>query len=113
MRTSVAISGLDRSTPDDMVKDGACEELPNLRFKDAARRPVSDFSSVQLSLDSTRSGTICYKHPATSEDKNIYVYYDGATRKWFYYEISTSTESLQDATLIASFDKEQKVSHFG
>lgn len=113
MRTSVAISGLDRSTPDDMVKDGACEELHNLRFKDNAWRPVSDFSSVQLSLDSTRSGTICYKHPATSEDKYIYVYYDGTTRKWFYYEISTSTESLQDATLIASFDKRQKVSHFG
>ena len=112
-RTSVAISGLDRSTPDDIVKDGACEELHNLRYKDAAWRPVSDFSSVQLSLDSTRSGKICYKHPATSGDKYIYVHYDGATRKWLYYEISTSTESLQDATLIASFDDEQKVSHFG
>lgn len=113
MRTSVAISGLDRSTPDDMVKDGACEELHNLRFKDNAWRPVNDFSSVQLSFDSTRSGKICYKHPATSEDKYIYVYYDGATRKWVYYEISTSTENLRDATLIASFDESQKISHFG
>lgn len=113
MRTSVAIGGLDRSTPDDMVKDGACEELHNLRFKDAAWRPVSDFRTVQLSLETTRSGQICYKHPATSEDKYIYVYYDGGTRKWFYYEISTSTKSLEDATLVASFDKAQEVSHFG
>ena len=42
MRTSVAISGLDRSTPDDMVKDGACEELHNVRYKDNAWRPVHE-----------------------------------------------------------------------
>ena len=112
-RVSVAIQGIDRSTPDDLCKDGTCEDLHNLRYKDSAWRPVNDFSSVQLSLDSTKSGKICYKHPATSEDKYIYVYYDGATRKWLYYEISTSTESLQDATLIASFDESQKISHFG
>lgn len=112
-RTSVAISGLDRSTPDDMVKDGACEELHNLRYKDAAWRPVNDFSSVQLSLGPIPYGKICYKHPATSEDKYIYVYYYAPTGKWDYYEISTSTENLRDATLIASFDERQKVSHFG
>ena len=39
-KTSVVIEGLDTSTPDDLVKDGKCETLHNLRYKEGAWRPV-------------------------------------------------------------------------
>jgi hypothetical protein len=112
-RTSVAIEGLDHSTPDDIVKDGACAVLHNLRFKDGAWRPVSDFSSVQFTIPFAvpTGDKIVYKHPATADDK--YILQRFINNKYFYYEISTTTASITDATLIASFDEEQKVSHFG
>ena len=110
-RTSVAISGLDRSTPDDIVKDGACEELHNLRYKDAAWRPVSDFSSTSFIAPLSSADKVVYKHPASAEDKYILQRIMG--RYYYYYELSTTHKDVLDAPLIATFAEEQRVSHFG
>lgn len=65
-KTSVAISGLDRSTPDDIVKDGACEELHNVRYKDNAWRPVSNFA-----LESTFPDVIFLGTDTFGQEKKI------------------------------------------
>lgn len=62
----MAISGLDRSTPDDIVKDGACKELHNVRYKDNAWRPVSNFA-----LESTFPDVIFLGTDALGEEKKI------------------------------------------
>lgn len=115
-RTSVAISGLDRSTPDDMVKDGACEELHNLRYKDNAWRPVNEHKVVAHSnlpiptADTTYN--IVYKHPAAPESH--YIVERKSKSKYYYYDYDSAITQWNDAiTLISSFDEQQKVSHFG
>lgn len=117
-RTSVAISGLDRSTPDDMVKDGACEELHNLRYKDNAWRPVHEHKVVahsNLPIPTAVSAfNIVYKHPAAPESHYIVERRSKGNNKYYYYDYDSAIAQWQDAiTLIASFDEQQKVSHFG
>lgn len=115
-KTSVAIIGLDRSTPDDIVKDGACEELHNVRYKDNAWRPVHEHKvaahpNLPISTADT-SYNIVYKHPATPESH--YVVEIKVNGKYYYYDYDSAITHWKDAiTLIASFDKQQKVSHFG
>lgn len=115
-KTSVAIIGLDRSTPDDIVKDGACEELHNVRYKDNAWRPVHEHKvAAHPNLPISTADTtynIIYKHPAAPESH--YVVEIKVNGKYYYYDYDSAIAQWQDAiTLIASFDKQQKVSHFG
>ena len=115
-RTSVAISGLDRSTPDDMVQDGACEDLHNLRYKDNAWRPVHEHKvAAHHNLPISTADTtynIVYKHPAAPESHYIAV--TKVNGKYYYYDYDSAITQWQNAfTLIASFDEQQKVSHFG
>lgn len=113
-RVSVAIQGIDRSTPDDLCKDGTCEELHNLRYKDGAWRPVSEFAQAGTYTPSMNVGNkkIVYKHPATGENHYIVelesVSVDRTRYTYFDVDITTSEEMT-----IATFDEKQKVSHFG
>lgn len=110
-RTSVAIQGIDRSSPDDIVKDGMCEELHNLRWKDNAWRPVHPHKkrSVKGLPDGQVTPTIIYKHPVSDPD-----YYIGQLKlitgsyRYVNYNITTG-----EYTTIATFRTLQKVSHFG
>ena len=110
-KSSVVIQGIDRSTPDDIVTDGKCEELHNVRFKDNAWRPVHQFKPIRCARPFSVSESIVYKHPASPTDRYILLaIYNNIYR---YYEISTTHSSMSQATLIATFDEEQRISHFG
>lgn len=116
-RTSVPITGLDLSTPDDLVVDGKCEVLNNMRYEAAAWRPVhphmvdiaiSDIPKPPYSAGST----VVYRHPAAGENSYIvktYVISFGATK----YNYSISDYNTNTCNLIANFDEEQEISHFG
>ena len=114
-RVSVAIQGLDRSTPDDLCKDGTCEQLHNLRYKDSAWRPVSAYAEKQFGQAFPLRYKVVYKHPASPEDKYIVeiALKDVSMAGYYYYEVSTNDTSMSQATLIATFDEKQRVSHFG
>ena len=111
-RTSVAIQGLDLSTPDDIVKDGACSELYNMRYKDGAWRPVHPYVEKQFAITLVAHTKVVYKHPASAEDRYIVesFYKDIEYR---YYEISLYDTTLDYEEPLASFSEKQKISHFG
>jgi hypothetical protein len=117
-RTSVPISGLDLSTPDDLVKDGKCETLHNMRFNAEAWRPVHRHRSKTVTLETGDkiSGsyfTILYKHPVDNE--GVYI----ARRKWKQandntkYIICRYDTSNSTYTDLETFDALPKISHFG
>lgn len=111
MRTSVAISGLDRSTPDDMVKDGACEELHNLRFKDAAWRPVSEIASKhRLLAENADEFEIVYHHPAAGENVYIARYKDEPET---FATITFHEDTPETISAFATIKKTVAISHFG
>lgn len=118
VRTSVAISGIDRSTPDDIVKDGACSTLHNMRYNAEAWRPMHQHKAraVTLSNGNAVSGSrfeILYNHPADNDD--VYIarrtLRQGNDRSKYIicrYNVSDNTH-----TDIATFNLLPKVSHFG
>lgn len=110
-RTSVAIQGLDISTPDDIVADGKCATLHNVRYNAGAWRPVYGFKSIYCARPFSTYDSIVYKHPASPSDRYILLYNRNNT--YTYYEISTAHASMSQAALIATFDEEQSISHFG
>lgn len=117
-RTSVAIQGLDISTPDDLVKDGKCETLHNMRFNAEAWRPVHRHRSktVTLVTGDKISGsyfTILYKHPVDNE--GVYIARRTLRQannpsKYIITRYDTSTQAFTD---IATFDSQPNISHFG
>ena len=113
-RVSVAIQGIDRSTPDDLCKDGTCEELHNLRYKDGAWRPVSEFEQIGSYTPSLSVGNkkIVYKHPATGENHYIVESVSNSVDRTQYTYLDVDITTSEEMT-IATFDEKQKVSHFG
>lgn len=68
-RTSISPTGLNKSTPDNVVEDGALEVCHNLRFANGAWRNVQEFEKKPMpQIDGY---DILYKHPATPE--NMYI----------------------------------------
>ena len=112
-RTSVAIQGLDLSTPDDTVKDGSCSELHNLRYKDNAWRPVHPHKSKSVTLtdDSGNKFTILYKHPADLED--VYIARRVPQKGGVNCIICRFDTSTRKYTDIISLKVLPKISHFG
>lgn len=117
-RTSVPISGLDLSTPDDLVQDGKCKTLHNMRYEAQAWRPVHKHhsKSVTFSTGNATSGsnfTILYRHPTDSED----VYIARRTPKLLIdntkYIICRYDTSNKTFTDIETFYALPKISHFG
>ena len=107
-RTSVAIQGLDRSTPDDLCKDGTCQELLNLRWKDNAWRPVYEHR-LKASPKMPFSTDIVYHHPVAGDNHYIVEDEEGETL-FVYYDFDTTSESY---TELGKFACKQNVSHFG
>jgi hypothetical protein len=115
-RTSVAIQGLDISTPDDIVADGKCATLHNVRYNAGAWRPVHEFKvAAQTRLPQSNAEAtynIVYKHPAAPEGH--YILERRFKSKYYYYDYDSAITQYQNAvTLIASFDEQQRISHFG
>lgn len=109
-KTSVAIEGLDTSTPDDLVKDGKCETLHNLRYKEGAWRPIHPHREKMRLTNIPTEYKVVYHHP--SADKYIVELLSGGL--YYYYFIADTEANYQEAlTLIASFNTQQDVSHFG
>ena len=108
-RTSVFITGVDTSTPDDLVKDGMCVELHNMRYEGSAWRPVHEHAQ-KVNMNALR--VVVYHHPAAGE--NTYITMQRQGPNYVYYN-STFASNTTSATmvLIASFTTEQKISHFG
>ena len=67
-RTSISPMGLNKSTPDNAVEDGALEVCHNLRFSNGAWRNVQEFESR---AKANIGQPILYKHPATDANKYI------------------------------------------
>lgn len=115
-RTSVALQGLDLSSPDDIVKDGHCSILFNLRWKDNAWRPVHPHKTKGGYSPSDSLGTkkIVYKHPASADNKYIIEHYYiptvGSKQIYRYAEVDITTNDEVD---VATFNEQQRVSHFG
>ncbi|MBO7313543.1 MAG: hypothetical protein J6U48_04885 [Alistipes sp.] len=97
-RSSVAIQGIDKSTPDDLVQDGKCEVLHNMRYKDGAWRPVHPYTS-QI----TASSNIVYHHPVAGYITEVFA---NSIYTYSLFGESSSTE-------IATFKKKQSIFHFG
>ncbi len=113
-RTSVPIQGIDVSTPDDLVKDGSCTELHNMRYDANAWRPVHPYTSKTMtanvgSQDFPKKGTIVYKHPSAGENRYV-VLYSASQTSYSYYDYNAEDNTY---ALIAEFTSAQKISHFG
>lgn len=103
-RVSVSILGVDTSSPDITVKDGAMEQMHNMRYNDDAWRPVH-MHDINTTIP-TGVGSVVYHHPAAGDD--VYVV---STDEVEYYSWNTKTE---EKVLICSPDDYAKsISHFG
>jgi hypothetical protein len=116
-RTSVPISGLDLSTPDDLVQDGKCETLHNMRYEAEAWRPVHPYmNNIDISNipkpPFAPIFTVVYHHPAAGENsyivRTINTSYPASTYNYYISDYNTKTY-----TTIVGNIKEQKISHFG
>lgn len=102
-RVSINFVGVDNSSPDISVKDGAMAEMYNVRYNDDAWRPVHMFNKV---CDIRDDYTVVYHHPAAGE--NVYIVSDDSVN---YYSYDSKTGV---ATLFASpEDFVKDIKHFG
>lgn len=110
-KTSVVIEGLDTSTPDDLVKDGKCETLHNLRYKEGAWRPVHPHKvNHRLNEELSAELEIVYHHPAAGEDTYIAYYKDEPET---FALISLPQEGEPIVTPFATVRDVVNISHFG
>lgn len=112
-KTSVVIEGLDTSTPDDLVKDGKCETLHNLRYKEGAWRPVHPHRAKTLPFTLGTGLTIVYHHPAAGE--NMYIaQLHRSTYRYALYDITKTSASEALVQYIGdTYSEPQTISHFG
>lgn len=109
-RAGIPILGIDTSTPDDLVEDGKCQELHNLRYKDSAWRPMHRFKL----LHSISSMDVVYHHPISRR----YIVREEIKGMVLYKAYDLSTPNAEPITLLGSLDKVPvgtlvNVSHFG
>lgn len=113
-RVSVAISGIDRSTPDDIVLDGKCETLHNMRYEAEAWRPVHPYMISKIVPNLPLTHKIVYKHPAAPE--NIYIVESFVNGKYNYEAYDTSKMFAEEGAitpLVSRSDVQMSISHFG
>ena len=102
-RVSINFLGVDNSSPDISVKDGAMAEMSNVRYNDDAWRPVHMFDKVGDIPDGYRA---VYHHPAAG-DKVYVITDDSAT--FYSYDLESETQ-----TIIADIKEAVKdIKHFG
>lgn len=79
----IPLKGINTSTPDNTVEDGACEVLHNMRIKDGAWRNVDGLEWIgavnaqPVEVDGERQmiSEVLYKHPSASEASYIVISY--------------------------------------
>lgn len=112
--TAVQLQGINTSTPDNNVPDGACEELHNLRISGDAWRAVKPLSQrIQFFKDGIGLRLV-YKHPIS----NAYIFrpIDGEGP---FIEIKVTDQSAIDGDNFNVFGETEnmspnaKVGHFG
>lgn len=99
-RTSVAITGIDTSTPDNTVADGKCADLHNARYAAGAWRNVCNIP-VKHSAEGGNY-RIVYHHPAAGD--NVYIVYERGTTmidgmQANRYSLSTITFDENDGSI--------------
>lgn len=110
-RTSVFITGVDTSTPDDLVKDGMCEELHNMRYESSAWRPVHQFKTKTVLMgDIDAEFDIVYHHPAAGDNTYIARYKDEPDD---YASITFYEDKRPTITPIIRLENVVSISHFG
>ena len=113
-RVSVGITGIDRSTPDDLVKDGKCEELHNARYEAEAWRPVHPYMISKIVPNLPLTHKIVYKHPAAPE--NIYIVESFVNGKYYYDAYDTTMMYNEEGAitpLVSRSEVQMTISHFG
>lgn len=110
-RTSVFITGVDTSTPDDLVKDGMCEKLHNMRYEGSAWRPTHPYKTKNVLMDKIDAEfDIVYHHPAAGENTYIARYKDESDD---YASITFYEDEQPTIAHIATIRKVVSISHFG
>lgn len=108
-KATIEINGIDRSTPDNIVKDGCCSELHNLRYHAGAWRSVNQPKELHRIIKGESELHILYKHPASAD--NCYIAQDSEGN---FFEIEVQDEGVYEVTYTFSEAKGcQKVAHFG
>ncbi len=101
-RVKVGLNGIVRNIPESTVKDGACEEIINMRYRDEAWRPVSkksDFGCMPMDFEQV------WVHKG-----NDYVNYIGYKDEKLYWFDKDKCKVLQE---ISINDKVNTVSFLG
>lgn len=109
-RAGIPILGLDTSTPDDIVEDGKCQALHNLRYKESAWRPMHRFKL----LHTISSVDVVYHHPISGR----YIVCERIKGMDVYEAYDLSTPDVKPITLLGTNDKVPagtliNISHFG
>lgn len=102
-RVSINFLGVDNSSPDISVKDGAMAEMYNVRYNDDAWRPVHMFDKVG---DIPDDFTVVYHHPAAGE--NVYIVSDDSVN-YYSYDVDTGVPTL----FASPEDFVKDIKHFG
>lgn len=109
-RAGIPILGLDISTPDDIVEDGKCEELHNLRYTDNAWRPMHPHKLLHaISTPLPTKAEILYHHPAS----NRYIVRSIGIGGSVYSAYDFSVADGDPITLVSTAPDNLQVSHFG
>lgn len=108
-RVSVAITGIDRSTPDVIVEDGKCEKLHNARYSGGAWRPTHRYMLKHSLPDSLSEYTIVYHHSAAGD--NTYIAVDTTTGE--YHSLTFNGVAEPTLKSIATIRDVTSISHFG
>lgn len=100
---SINFVGVDNSSPDISVKDGAMAEMYNVRYNDDAWRPVHMFNKV---CDISDDYTVVYHHPAAGE--NVYIV-SNDSGNYYSYDVKTKVPTL----FASPEDFVKDIKHFG
>lgn len=108
IRTSISPSGLNASTPDNVVEDGALEVCHNLRFANGAWRNVQEFSAEDIP-GALKNKKILYAHPVAGKSNYIIAQSGAAnpyTRTMYYAvrsQLMADTPTTQSTSPLAGY----------
>lgn len=108
-QSSVAIQGIDTSTPDTTVADGKCETLHNMHFSAGAWRPAYPFTVKHTIPNHVAANyLVVYHHPAAGD--SVYILQDEGGYRYWSCDLADDNPSPIE---IATFEAKQDISHFG
>ena len=108
-QSSVAIQGIDTSTPDTTVADGKCKTLHNMHFSAGAWRPAYPFTVKHTIPNHVAANyLVVYHHPAAGD--SVYILQDKGGPRFYSCDLADDSPSPIE---IATFEAKQDISHFG